>query len=195
MLEWYSYIRNRFKIEAASLETLTYEPRSPLKLEAVCCSDLKRLNIRISINISSKYIEKLISKFPSLVDLELTVDCWKPAVMKMSLHQLETVKIHYTYMKNSIDTPSLHYYSYSDHIKKHSQYICFCFSMKPNVVKLQLRCFNYKHLGTSWFLNLQQFLAKFTPHKEITLTFEISNVEGKVSPEMQMALFLMFVFM
>lgn len=121
MLKWYSYMRNRFKIEAASLETLTYESRSPLKLEAVCCSDIKRLSIRISINISSEYIEKLISKFPSVVDLELTVDCWKPAEIKISLHQLETVKRHCSYMKNCIDDPSLHYYSYSDHIKKHSR--------------------------------------------------------------------------
>ncbi|KAM5553346.1 putative F-box/LRR-repeat protein [Rosa sericea] len=180
-----------YKIELPNLHTLCMEFVPPRydELGEVFCSNVKNLSVCAPPNeviSTNQFLEKLISKFPLLEDLTLSAT-FDSAETKISSHQLKKLTIianagienHYGYIwELNLDTPNL---------------LCFLCkncgarnislnSTKLGVVNLEIKIGSHVqigpcvyHLGTPWFLGLQQCLRNFTPHDALNVTIKPLN--------------------
>ncbi|XP_021799919.1 F-box/FBD/LRR-repeat protein At1g78750-like [Prunus avium] len=163
-----------YKIEASNLQTLRYcncsLPKNPLDLEAINCSNLKEWIMETPLSeISRQYIETLLLKFPFLEKINLSVS-YKSTELKILSHQLKALTLNFEYdskiKKISIETPNLVSYKYVGHKFQRSFSLN---SMKLEEVDLTLT--PRSAIGTSWFLQLLEYLGKFTPKQGLVLTF------------------------
>lgn len=181
-----------YKIELPNLQTLGIEfvPRCFHDLGQVFCSNVKSLRVCAPPNEfinTNQYLEKLISKFPLLEDLTLTAT-FDSAQTQISSHQLKKLAIianartanQYGYTPElNLDTPNLHCFLCNNCAAHIIHSNISLNSTRLQQVNLELRIGRHVHLGTPWFLGLQEYLRNFTPHSTMNLTIKPLN---NVSP-------------
>ncbi|ONI15673.1 hypothetical protein PRUPE_3G054600 [Prunus persica] len=148
-----------YKIEASNLQTLP-----------INCSNLKEWILETPRSeIRAQYIEKLLLKFPFLEKINLSVS-YKSTELKILSHQLKALTLNFqddTMIKKiTIETPNLVSYKHAGHELQPS------FSLNSmNLEEVDLTLEPRSDIGTSWFLQLLEYLGKFTPKQGLVLKF------------------------